>query len=237
MTNRVFSDEELEEMRAPTIDLLTRAIDTADGKKAKSLAKRMYEEFLAMHDVYMNWTVVLMDYIYRNDGEEVLYQAMRQVFGAPRGKKKASTQKPVTPQANTKEAAFRSRVLGFVNALRGHLQPLKVEEDEEKVSITMEPCGSGQRLLEQGAYEPPRNLTMIQKPHTMTWGLTDFPVYCTHAPILEILSIEGRGYPSMVAIPAEKVATKGCTYRIYKNAEDIPEGFYTRVGKQKPKET
>ncbi|NQT47363.1 MAG: hypothetical protein HQ578_00155 [Chloroflexi bacterium] len=232
MTSRVFTDEELEGMRAPTADLLTQAIDAGDTERAKSLVRQMHGEFLAMHDLYIDWTAGFMDYIYRNDGEEALYQALRQVIGAPRGKKKTG-EKHAAPEANAKEAAFRRRVLAMVNALRGHLQPLKVEEDDEKVCITMQPCGSGQRLLEQGAYDPPRNLAMIQKPHPMTWGLTDFPVYCTHAPVLEILSIEALGYPNTVAIPAENVATEACTYCIYKKSEDIPEEFFQRVGKQK----
>jgi len=235
MTNRVFTNEELEEMGTRTIDLLTNAIDEGDSEQAKRIAARMYGELSAMHDLYVDWTAGFMDYIYQNDGEDALYQALRQVIGVPRAKKKTG-EKSTAPTANTGETAFRRQVLRLVNGLRGHLQPLKVEEDDEKVCVTMEPCGSGQRLLEQGAYGPPRNLTMIQKAHPITWGLTDFPVYCTHAPVMEILGIEALGYPNTVAIPADKVATKACTYRIYKKVEDIPEEFFHRVGKQRSKE-
>jgi hypothetical protein len=196
----------------------------------------MYDEFKIMHDLYLEWTAGLMDHIYKSGGEDALYQAFRQVVGAPRGNK-GTTLKPAETETDAKDAAFRRRVLAGIKLVRGHLQPLKVEEDDEKVCVTMEPCGSGQQLLERGDYGPPRNLTMIQKPHPITWGLSDFPVYCTHAPILEILSIEAVGYPTSVAIPAEKVATKACTYRIYKNPDAIPEEFFSRVGKSREEDS
>ena len=45
---------------------------------------------------------------------------------------------------------FRHRVQMFAMGLRGHLQPMKVEEDDEKVCITMVLCGSGERLFKGG---------------------------------------------------------------------------------------
>ena len=54
MTNRVFTQEELEEMGKRTIDLLTEAIEAGDKERAKKLAGRMYREFSAMHDLYVD---------------------------------------------------------------------------------------------------------------------------------------------------------------------------------------
>jgi len=220
MKNRVFTDEELKEMGTPTMDQLTQAIEAGDKEKAKRLAKQMYSDSSQMHDMYLDWVAGLMDYIYKNYGENALYQALRE-WAMRR------------PPVDVRKVDFRARVRGLAAWLRGHLVPLKVEEDDEKVSMTMEPCGSGQRLLQSGIYGPPCNFTMIQKAHPMTWGMTDFPIYCAHEPIAEIMSIEQLGYPTQVAVPAEKVAHKSCTFCIYKNVEDTPEKFYTRVGKQK----
>lgn len=224
MMKKVFTAEELKEMGTRTVDLLTKAIEDGDKERAKSLANRMYRECASMHDLYVDWTAGFMDYIYKEYGDDTLYQALRKVIGAFLG-----------PVVDVRKVDFRVRVQRWAALLRGHLQPLKVEEDDEKVSITMEPCGSGQQLVQKGRYGPPYNLTMIQKPHPMTWGLTDFPVYCTHSPVLEILAIERLGYLAQVAVPPEKVGRdKSCTYCIYKKIEDTPEEFYARVGKQKP---
>jgi len=223
MVNRVFTDEELKQMGTRTVDLLTEAVEAGDKEQGKKLANQMYREFSWMHDLYVNWTTGFMDYIYTNHGEDALYQALRKVIGMFMG-----------PTVDVRKVDFRRRVQEMASVLRGHLEPMKLEEDDEKVCITMEPCGSGQRLVQRGAYEPPCNLTMIQKPHPMTWGSTDFPIYCTHNPVLEILSIERIGYPASVSFPAEKIARAPCRFCIYKDVDNTPEEVYTRVGKQKP---
>jgi hypothetical protein len=224
MTERVFTEEELERMGKRTVDLLDEAIEMGDQEQARELARRMYREFSAMHHRYVDWVAGLMDYVYTQCGDDALFEALRQVIGASLGQ-----------MADVRSVDFRRRVQALAASLRGHLEPIRVTEDDEKVCIAMEPCGSGQRLMERGSYQPPLNLTMLQKPHPITWGMTDFPIYCTHAPMLEILSIEQLGYPATVAFPPEKVASeRSCTYCIYKNVEDIPEEVYTRVGKQKP---
>jgi len=175
-----------------------------------------------MHDLYVEWVAGLMDHIYKNDGEDALCQALTEW---------QMRQKLV----DVRNADFRSRAKGMINALKGHQMPMMVEEDDEKLCITMQPCGSGQRLMEKGCYGPPCNFTMIQKPHLMTWGMTNFPIYCTHAPIIERVAIERLGYLPQVTVPAETVGQISCTYCVYKDIDDIPEKFYTRVGKKKPK--
>lgn len=226
MTNRVFKDQELEEMGTLTLDLLTKAIEEGDKDKAKNLAERMYQETLKMHDMYVDWTTGFMDWIYKNDGDDALYQAERKVFGDFIG---------MLP--DMRQIDFRLRAMGTVNSIRGHQQPLKIVEDDEKICITMMPCGSGERLVQKGSYGPPCNLSMIQKPQPMTFGMTDYPVYCTHEPVLELLAIEHLGYPITVCFPPEKVAREGsCGFCVYKDFKDIPEEVWTRVGKEKPKD-
>lgn len=224
MADRVFTDQELEEMGARTLDLLTEAIEAGDKNRAKALAERMYQETLKMHDMYVDWTAGFMDWIYKNCGDDTLLQAERKVFSDFIGKMPDMHQVP-----------FRFRAMGTINSLRGHQQPLEIVEDNEKVCITMKPCGSGERLCQKGSYGPPRNLSMIQKAQTMTGGKTDYPVYCTHEPVLELLAIEQLGYPVTVCYPPEKVARDGaCGFCVYKDFKDIPKEVWSRVGKQKP---
>jgi len=167
---RQFTDQELEEMGRRTLDALDEAIQGGDKDRARYLAKRMYREFSAMHDLYVDWTAGLMERIYRSGGQDALYDAMKEVLAV-------STQ----PEA-AETRGFRDRVRDLAFVLRGHLVNLHMEEDADKVSITMRPCGSGQRLMEKGAYGPPMNLSMIDEPHPMTWNMKSFPIYCTHAP-------------------------------------------------------
>ena len=228
MTNRVFTDEELEKMGKRTLDLLTEAIEAGDKEQAKNLANRMCSEFQWMHDFYLVSYISWEDYIYRNYGDDALYQAIKEVE-----KKFALTAQDA--MVDVRKVDFRLLVEGVMSRIRGHLQPAKVEEDDEKVCITMHPCGSGERAIQKGCYGPPCNISRIQKPSPMTRGRTDFPIYCIHEANAEILTIEHFGYPIVVTVPPEKVGGgEPCKLYMYKNPKDIPEAAYARVGKQKP---
>lgn len=168
---KVFSEEERKEMEGRTLDLLLEAIEGGDKEKAKKLANRMYKEFLSMHDGYMHHLTGYMTWIYHKDGDDALHEAHREAM-------KSSLD---TLLEAYEKADFRRKVQMMAAGLRGHLQPVTVEEDDEKVCIKMHPCGSGQRLFESGAYEPTGPLTIINKPHCITYSMKDFPIYCTHA--------------------------------------------------------
>jgi hypothetical protein len=76
MQARLFSEAELQEMGKRSVDRLTEAIDAGDTEKAKQIAKRMYNEFLSMHDLYRNWTTATLSAIGRRFGDQVLDEVM-----------------------------------------------------------------------------------------------------------------------------------------------------------------
>lgn len=226
MDKRVFTEKELEEMGRLTMDLITEAIDADDKQKAKKLTKRMYGEFSYMHDLLMDMVTALMSYIYENHGEKDFYPAIRKAVEAY-----------LKPQSEALvKAEFRRRVEMFVAGIRGHLQPMVLKEDDEKVCIKATPCGGGELQIKKGGYGPPRNYAVIQKPHVVTYGMTDFPIYCTHNPIQAELLIEWYGAPPFVTYPADKMAAEGCTFCLYKDQNNIPEEVYKKVGKEKPED-
>ena len=55
MAERILSKDEIAEMEKLTVDRVIEAIDAGDSEGAKKLARRMYNEFLSMHDLYRNW--------------------------------------------------------------------------------------------------------------------------------------------------------------------------------------
>ncbi|MFC2022423.1 hypothetical protein ACFLTR_04380 [Chloroflexota bacterium] len=154
---RVFTKEELKEMGTPTWEAAITAVEAGDKEKAKGLIKRMRDECQRLIDSLVSTEATLMDYIYVHDGVEALEEALRKHF---EGRVEAQIE-------SLKKTDFRSLVQSRASAIRGHLQKITVEEDDEKVCFKMYPCGTGQRLLESGAYEPPRNLSKM-KPHRLT---------------------------------------------------------------------
>lgn len=224
---KVFTDEELREMGIQTAELIQDAIDADDKEKAKKLTRRMYREFLAMHDLYRDWSAALLSFIGRRYGDEVLQEALRESC--------AVWLRPLAGLLKQcdEEGSIRRKAEIMAGGMRGHLMPVKVEEDEEKFIFLMEPCGSGGRLVQEGYYESPVDLLKIEKPQPMTCGQSDFPVYCAHGPIMAMLGIEWSGAPFFFEEPSDKVGEKPCKIYLYKDPKDTPAELYAKVGKDK----
>jgi hypothetical protein len=220
--NRLFTDTELKEMGTRTLDLVLQAIEEGDKEKAKALANRMYEEFNHLHDGYMFWVTGLLTHIYKNYGIDAVEKAERE----------AHTIEGKTVFKPPKETDLRSRVEYAAKSFRGHLQPLTIEEDDEKITITMKPCGSGERIIQKGGYEA--GLARVKDPHPITWGMKDFPMYCVHCPVMEMLAIENTGDFGMVHAVFEPIPFGSCHFAFYKDPKNIPQEFYDRLGKKKP---
>ncbi|MFC2002921.1 hypothetical protein ACFLV4_03125 [Chloroflexota bacterium] len=220
---RVFTEEELKEMGGRTLDAIQAAIDDGDGEKARKLSRRMYNDFFYMHALYRDWTTALLTFVGRHYGDEALEQALRESCTA--------WLKPLVELYS--KAELRRKVQMQANGLRGHLGLLRVEEDDEKFTFIMEPCGSGGRLILDGSYGSPQNFLMVKKGQPITYGREDFPVYCTHCSIVEILPVEWTGVPLFIVAPAEKLGEEPCRVYLYKDAKAIPQEYYRMVGKTK----
>jgi hypothetical protein len=223
MNSRIFTDQELKDMGTRTLDLLLAAIDAGDREKARTLAERMYRECAALHDGSMVWITGLQTYIYNKLGIDALEEAER-------ASHTAEAKTVFAPQTSTD---LRSQVEHLAGVLRGHMQPVKIEEDDEKICLAMQPCGSGARIIQKGGYSPEVGLAKVAGPHPATWGLKDFPIYCTHCPILEMMQVENLGILNPCRIFTEPVGSGDCKFVFYKNPAAIPEEFYTRIGKRK----
>jgi hypothetical protein len=219
---RLFTEEELRSMERRTLDVLKEAIDGGDREKSKELAQRMYEEFNFLHDGYMFWVTGLLTYIYNNYGIDAVEKAER--F--------AHTIEGKTVFKAPENMDMRTAIQFAAKGLRGHLQPLEIAEDDEKITLTMKPCGSGERIIEKGGYEA--GLARVKEPHPITWGMKDFPMYCVHCPVMEMLSIEGTGNLGAVRLASDPMRHGYCHFAFYKDPANIPEKFYKRIGKEKP---
>jgi hypothetical protein len=222
MDNRVFTDDELKEMSRRTLDVLQEAIEEGDKAKAKDLARRMYEEFNYLHDGYGVWVTGLQSYIYRNYGIDEVEKA----------EKEAHTIEAKTVFKPLENPDFRTTIEHMAKVMRGHLQPLSIVEDDEKVLITMKPCGSGERIILSGGYEA--GLARVKEPHRITYGMKDFPIYCVHCPVMEMLTYESAGDLGGVRLISDPMEIGFCHFAFYKDPANIPEEFYDRIGKKKP---
>jgi len=172
----------------------------------------------------MFWVTGLLTFIYKNYGIEAVERAEREAHTA---EAKVVFKPP-------EKTDLRSLVEHMASGLRGHMQPIRIVEDDEKVSLTMLPCGSGERLIQKGAYTPEVGLARVEEPHRITWGKEGFPIYCVHCPVMETLSMERTGNLGMVHIVKDPIQHGSCQFVFYKDPANIPEEYYTRIGKNKP---
>jgi hypothetical protein len=203
---RIFTEEELESMGKRTLDVLQASIEAGDLEKAKILSQRMYNEFLSMHDLYRNWITDLLSFIGKRYGDKILHEAFEETVGnwiTHLGKRYANKTK-------------KQKVQMLMSGLRGHLQPLKIVEDDDKFTITWIACGSGGRLVKDGYYEPPFNFLKIKSKQPMTFGRSNFPVYCAHCYFQNTESTEPGGEPLYITEPADKLGEEPCRSYVYK---------------------
>jgi hypothetical protein len=222
---RLFTDKELKEMGTRTLDVLLKTIDEGDKEKAKQLAQRMYKEFNYLHDGYFFWVTGLQTYIYKKLGIDAVEEAERLAH--------TIEVKAVFKPSEKKD--LRSVVEHLAGNLLGHLQPIAIKEDDEKITVTMEPCGSGKRLIDMGGYE--LGLARVKEAHPITWGQKNYPMYCVHCPVMEMLDIENSGDFAFAHFISDPIGKENCQFVFYKNPAEIPEEFYKRIGKKKPAKT
>lgn len=237
---RVFTDEELQELGKLTIDKVKEAIDAGESEKAKQLIDGMYAEFTFLHDGYMCWTAGLQTYIYEHYGIDALTEAekfahtleWKTAFSPERFAKVMGTPISDAPA----EVSFKEDVENHCRALKGHVhQSIIVTEDEDKVTVTVHPCGSGGRLVgDIGFYD--KGGARVAEKCPVTWGLSNFPIYCVHCPDWEIREADA-GIPLRFVHPTGEDGYSigpDCKWVMYKDQASIPGYYYERIGKKKP---
>jgi hypothetical protein len=100
--------------------------------------------------------------------------------------------------------------------------------------LHMRPCGSGGGLVLEGKYEGPDALLKIKGKQLLTYGRADFPVYCSHEPIMELQDIKANGAPFVVIEPTHELGKQHCNFIIYKDRSKVPAKYYERLGLKKP---
>ena len=223
--SRIFTDEELNELGALTIDKLKAAADDGDAESVKALADKMYSQLAYLHDGYMSWVSGLLTWIYENHGIDAVEEAEKLAHGLEA--KVAFLPSP--------GLTFKQEVEKHCDTLKGHVyQPITVTEDDEKVVISVNPCGSGGRLMQMDAYS--KGFAILKEKCPITWGLGDFPIYCAHCPVMEIMSLDNGEYMRFVHPTGDTGKSVGpaCQYHMYKDPANIPEEYFTRIGKKRP---
>jgi hypothetical protein len=235
---RLIREDDWEDQGVSTPEMIVKAIDEGRLEDAKALALYMIPEGKALHDLYCDWIWDIFTKTSEQHGEEAVYELCR------------STQETWMMKRTWKgliKMSVEDRVLINAEVMRSHRcgpeqdGGIEIIEDEDRVSIKMDPCGSGGRMRRGDPVNgtpsrlgPPYHFGATKKGYPWSWGRKNVPYYCIHCAINEILPTEWGGYPLWVTGYSDD-ASKPCYWHFYKRPELIPESYFERLGFKKPK--
>ncbi len=232
MADRWFDPAELEELSRPTMDRAVEAIDAGDLETARRLCAEMKHEWLMLHDLMAESILSLVSFVQEKMGDEGVKEAWE-----------STTEKGWRRHHGAIEKLDRRRVVELLAAtwrahsaggVGEHPGRFSITEDDEKVTFTMNPCGSGQRLVRRGLYES-AGYGKTREAHDWSYGRKDFPLYCTHCSFMnESLPIQWSGFPLYPSDPPDDFGSDPCTWYWYKDPADIPARHWERHGGSKP---
>ena len=162
---------------------------------------------------------------------------------------------PLDVRVKPYESTIERNIYTVFEAMRAHLVgpardgSMEVEETEDRITVSFDPCGSGGRSMRGDEIEgtgsrvlQPYEFGVTKEKYDWAWNEEGICYYCAHCCLtLEKLPAERWGHPVRVVDPpiwggsadAESTQRK-CKWTVYKSLEAIPEEAYRRIGHVKP---
>ncbi|MFC2043877.1 hypothetical protein ACFLT8_01535 [Chloroflexota bacterium] len=240
----------VENIGVSTYSLIKDAIQDEKKDLAKDLADYAYFwEVKFVRDLNCNLSWGFPEFIRVNYGEYAEIEDLKEAMTRGRGWHLPFTEKPVlkkrdiTPYDYTMEYGWRmlkGHRMGKNDGADGYV----IEEYPDRCEFVWDPCYTGGRPMRGDPISgtptwmgPPYNYSGNVAPHPWSFGKTGVPGYCMHcAWIHNIADVDQRGYLNWATGYPEH-PFEPCRYIAYKDVDWIPEKYYTRIGKTKPKVT
>ena len=208
---RWFDPEELHEMSRPTMDRAIEAIEAGDTERALELCRGMRYEWRFLHDLMAESLLGLVTFIQERFGEEQVGEAWRSSM--ERGWKRDTAQILGRERREIVEALAATWQAHSTSGVGPHPGAFEIEEDDEKFTFRMNPCGSGQRLWRRGMYRGEHAYGVTQQAHDWSYGREGFPLYCTHCAFMnELLPIRWYGLPLYPSRPPQDYDHDPCVW-------------------------
>jgi hypothetical protein len=211
------------EKQGKTAEEIVNYIKNEDFEPAIRKLEIKNNEHIQLHDLYLEIVEALQGALSNFFGEESLYQALR--YTAEKKKFWFEKMIKLTPEDLVRQSA---------DLVKHHMGHFQVTEDEEKFTFNMDPCGSGGRLWRretQGGMG--KEIYYTTNAHPQNLNQKGLPAYCTHCPVWNsLLPIEWFGFPLWV-YELPKSSSESCKIHIFKNPENIPQEYFSLLGKIK----
>ncbi len=216
--------EELHNLGLSKWDRLRDAIDSGNWEKALSLLNSLRDGVGRLGDANIDWIDMLLTLLAEKEGEEAVYLITK----AHDLRFRRRLWKGVSADVFYADVEERLRTLCNILTI-AHGLAVDVSEDEEKFVLSFA-CDTGGRLIARG------DCGKTEQGYPWSHGEEGFCYYCSHCVISwEMAMIDSHGYPAWIPLPPKQPGER-CTILMYKDPVNIPEKYYSMLGKTKKKE-
>lgn len=228
---RWFTEEEVLTMTTPVIKRMARAIRRGHVDEALDLGEPLAGERIVLHDFLAEAGTAAIGWIAGALGEERLPEAFEYVF-LQSAKRQVFDLISMLADRSL-EARMLARDCWIAHSCSGagrHGGSFSIDEDDEKVTFTLDPCGSGGRMWRKGLCDSPSGLGVTSRAYPWSFGIEGLPLYCVHCAFLNEL-VPFRQIGSMTwPVDPPGSPDEVCRWHVYKDREAVPADYFRRVG-------
>jgi hypothetical protein len=220
----LFDPDEREQMRFQAYTLAVDAIDAGDVELAKRHLMLSKIEWYPGHHLGRDFVTALCSWILDNHGVEHVWESVEVGYNRP---------VMGTVLGQVEQMPLRDQVEWLATLFHQHAMRYELIETEGGIEFHTVPCGSGGRLIDEGAYGPPKNFGTIEGPRVESFGLEEMPAYCLHCPATNKLVLSDPDAPPFLLVEPDLVDGRirgHCSFHIFKDRGSIPAGMFDRVG-------
>jgi len=241
---KVMHSDEISPDWAPTLTILKKTIDAGKKEEALKLVDQFHMEQGGMEGGGRpTWVWAWVDLIVENYGYNELYHALRWIYSPYNPPPAPDEPRPTKATIPSAEERARKAALWGRSSRSGPNADCSVRiiDEPDRIVMEMNPCGLVGRSLtridaEIGPLtEPPFNLGVTKVAHPVAWGKVGIPHFCAHCCVhIEMAALARTGYLTEIVERPENATDPNCRWFLYKDLDDIPEKYYTRIGTRKP---
>jgi hypothetical protein len=196
--------------------------------ESTGLLNDYHQQALTYHDSMITFSYSYPTSIVKVSGEKIAVEVSNgSIMRNPIWNGLWELTKVLTP---TDLSAFLAEHLRFhFSGIRREGQTL-IAEDEQKIRLIFDPCGSGGALRQRLKDD----IVTLKDKHDLAWNKCgEVNLYCTHCALNEKRSIDLFGYPKLV-VEFNADADKPCGWTFYKDKKYIPNAVFERLGLKAP---
>jgi hypothetical protein len=121
-----------------------------------------------------------------------------------------------------------------------HMGRFRIVEEEHRFAFILDPCGSGARLFRGDVQEPPfaygaPGAKLTKEPHMLSFGRTEFPLYCSHCAATNATQIDGLPLIFLIDGHAQLRPGMPCRQYLYKNGapREVEARLLRQIGRDR----